>query len=354
MRFNLVVNMERMEPGQDMREVASHVTEMVQMADAGGFDIVWAAEHHALEMTIAPGPFQLLAHFAAHTDRIRLGTAVVVAPYWHPIKLAGEAAMLDLLSGGRLEFGIGKGAYQREFDRMAGGMQQNQGVPIMQEMLPVLKALWAGDYEHDSETWSFPEATSVPKPLQTPHPPVWVAARDPGTFDWAVANGYSVMTWALTRPYAEVETYMQRFEDSLAKSEGVARPRFMTMRHAGVYAKPEESDVFVAAVQRQGRQFENLFRNLAPVIDGFPQEPDPELLSNQGEYTAEKLSENLILGTPDQAIEKLRRYEALGVDYFCYNASYGLPLEQQKRSLRLFIDEVLPAFQEVPAQAAAE
>ena len=68
------------------------------MADAGGFHIAWAAEHHALEMTIAPDPFQLLTWWAAHTDRIRLGTAVVVAPYWHPIKLAGEAAMIDLLS----------------------------------------------------------------------------------------------------------------------------------------------------------------------------------------------------------------------------------------------------------------
>ena len=136
MRFNLVINMERMTPDEDMRDVARHVTEMVQMADEGGFDIVWAAEHHALEMTIAPGPFQLLSHLAAHTSRIRLGTAVVVAPYWHPIKLAGEAAMFDLLSGGRLEFGIGKGAYQREFDRLANGLHQNMGVPMMLEMLP--------------------------------------------------------------------------------------------------------------------------------------------------------------------------------------------------------------------------
>ena len=133
MRFNLVVNMERMAPDEDMQDVISHITEMVQMADKGGIDIVWAAEHHAIEMTIAPNPFQLLAHFAAHTDRIRLGTGVVVAPYWHPIRVAGEAALLDHLSGGRLEFGIGKGAYQREFDRMANGIHQNIGVPMMLE-----------------------------------------------------------------------------------------------------------------------------------------------------------------------------------------------------------------------------
>ena len=354
MRFNLVINLERMTPDTDMRDVARHTTEMVQMADEAGFDIVWAAEHHAIEMTIAPGPFQLLAHFAAQTSRIRLGTGVVVAPYWHPIKLAGEAALLDLLSGGRLEFGIGKGAYQREFDRLAGGLPQNLGVPMMLEMLPALKALWRGDHEHQGEHWSFPTATACPKPLQQPHPPIWVAARDPGTFNAAVKEGYDVMTWALTRPFAEVETYMERFEDALAQSPGVARPRFMTMRHTGVFETEAQGAVFIEAIQRQGRQFENLFRNLAPVEDGFPQEPDPALLTNQGEYEPAKLMDNLILGTPEQAIAKLKPYEALGVDYFCYNASYGLPMARQKSSLKLFIDEVMPAFQEMPARDAAE
>ena len=353
MRFNLVINMERMSPDDDMREVARHVTEMVQMADEGGFDIAWAAEHHALEMTIAPGPFQLLAHLAANTSRIRLGPAVVVAPYWHPIKLAGEAAMFDLLSDGRLEFGIGKGAYQREFDRMMGGMHQNLGVPMMLEMIPALKALWQGDYEHDGEYWQFPAATSCPKPLQQPHPPIWVAARDQGTFNAAVKEGYSVMTWALTRPFSEVEDYMGRFESALAASPGVERPRFMTMRVTGIYEKPEEADVFIRSVQRQGRQFENLFRKLAPIVNGFPQEPDPALLTNQGEYEPENLLQNLILGSPEQAIAKLKPYEALGVDYFCYCASYGLPMAEQKKSLRFFIDEVMPAFQEMPARIVA-
>ena len=100
MKFQLAINMERITPDLDMREVERHTLEMVQMADEGGFAIVWAAEHHALEMTIAPNPFQILTWWAAHTSRIRLGSAVVVAAYWHPIKAAGEAALLDLYSGG--------------------------------------------------------------------------------------------------------------------------------------------------------------------------------------------------------------------------------------------------------------
>ena len=345
MRFNLVINPERMTDATDMRDVMRHVTEMVQIADKGGFDIVWAAEHHAIEMTIAPGPFQLLAHLAAHTSRIRLGTAVVVAPYWHPIKLAGEVGMIDLLSGGRFEFGIGKGAYQREFDRMAGGMQQNIGVPMMKEMLPLLKDLWKGDVAHDGEYWSFPSATACPKPIQDPYPPVWVAARDPGTFDWAIKNGCDIMTWALTRPFAEVEDYMGRFETALADNPSAKRTRFMTMRHTGVYEKPGDSGPLVEAVIAQGGMFENLFRELAPVLNGFPQTPDPSQLNNQADYTEENILANLIFGTPDDAIAKLKPYEALGVDYFCYNASYGLPMAEQKKSLKLFVDEVLPAFQ---------
>ena len=175
MKFQLAINLERMDDSQDMGEVARHTLEMVQMAEEGGFEIVWSAEHHALEMTIAPNPFQLLTWWASNTSKIRLGTAVAVAAYWHPIRLAGEAAMTDLISGGRLEFGIGSGAYQREFDRMKPGLKQSDAWHYMNEMLPAVRALWAGDYTHDGEYWSFPRSTSVPKPAQS-EVPVWVAA----------------------------------------------------------------------------------------------------------------------------------------------------------------------------------
>ncbi|MEC9426562.1 MAG: LLM class flavin-dependent oxidoreductase, partial [Actinomycetota bacterium] len=125
MKFQLAINLERLDESIAMDDVACHTLEMVQMAEAGGFTTAWAAEHHALEMTIAPNPLQILTWWAGHTSRIRLGTAVAVAAYWHPIKLAGETAFLDLVSGGRLEFGIGSGAYQREFDRMHPGLKQS-------------------------------------------------------------------------------------------------------------------------------------------------------------------------------------------------------------------------------------
>src|SRR5260221_11830152 len=140
--------MERYGPDDDMRAVAAHALGLVKDAEQGGFGIAGAAEHHPIELLVAPAPFTLLTHWAAHTRTIRLGTAVVVAPYWHPIRVAGEAALFDVLSDGRLEFGISRGAFQYEFDRMAGGIPQQHGIAHLQEMRPGVKALRLGDTQH--------------------------------------------------------------------------------------------------------------------------------------------------------------------------------------------------------------
>jgi alkanesulfonate monooxygenase SsuD/methylene tetrahydromethanopterin reductase-like flavin-dependent oxidoreductase (luciferase family) len=344
MKFQLAINMERIAPDIDMRDVERHTLEMVQMADDGGFAIAWAAEHHALEMTIAPGPFTILTWWAAHTNRIRLGTAVVVAAYWHPIRLAGEAALFDLFSNGRLEFGIGSGAYQREFDRMHPGLPQTEAWKHMQEMLPALKALWRGDYEHKGGFWSFPAATSVPKPLQQPHPPIWVAARAPVTYDYAVKNGCNILSWPLTRPMTEVETYLGRLQAALDANPGCPRPVFSAMRHTCVYDRKEDWMVPVEAAMRQLSQFENLFKNAGGVENGFPAMIDVRTLENRTEYDPNMLHDNLLFGTPEEVVAKLSRYEELGVDQFTYYASLGLGLKEQKRSLELFINEVMPEF----------
>ena len=362
MQFHLAVNLERITPAIDMRAVERHTLEMVQTAERGGFQIAWAAEHHALEMTIAPNPFQILTWWAAHTSRIRLGSAVAVAAYWHPINLAGEAALLDLFSGGRLEFGVGSGAYQREFDRMRPGLKQSDGWRYMQEILPVVVDLWRGDTAHDCAFWQFPTATSVPKPLQKPHPPLWVAARAPVSFDYAVANNCNIMSWPLTRPMDEVKLYRERLDSALEKCAADASaapatadspstpstpspsPTFAVMRHTAVYDNAADWEIPVAAAQRQLAQFENLFKNLGDVNDGFPKAVDFDALANRDEYNPKMLHDNLLFGTPEEVIAKLQQYRALGVDAFVYYASLGLGMREQKRSLQLFCDEVMPAF----------
>jgi alkanesulfonate monooxygenase SsuD/methylene tetrahydromethanopterin reductase-like flavin-dependent oxidoreductase (luciferase family) len=343
MKFHLAINMERIDDSLDMKEVAKHTLEMVQMADEGGFRIAWAAEHHALEMTIAPNPFSILTWWAEHTSDIRLGTAVIAAPYWHPIKAAGEAAFVDLISGGRLEFGIGSGAYQREFDRMRPGLKQTDAWKYMQEMLPVIRELWKGDYAHDGEHWSFPASTSCPKPVQK-EVPVWVAARAPITYDYAVKHGCNIQSWPLTRDMGEAQLYMDRMAEALANNPGKKRPIMAMMRHTAVYDRKEDWMVPVRAAQRQLSQFENLFKNLGDVENGFPKAIPFDQLGNRAEYDPEMLSRNLMFGTPDEVIAKLKDYEKIGVDEFIYYASLGLGLKEQKRSMELFCKEVIPAF----------
>ena len=343
MKFHLAINMERIDDTLAMKDVARHTLEMVQMADQGGFRIAWAAEHHALEMTIAPNPFSILTWWAGHTDNIRLGTAVIAAPYWHPIKAAGEAAFVDLISGGRLEFGIGSGAYQREFDRMRPGLKQTDAWRYMQEMLPVIRALWQGDHAHEGEHWSFPASTSCPKPLQK-DVPVWVAARAPITYDYAVKHGCNIQSWPLTRDMGEAQLYMDRLNEAVANNPGARRPTMAMMRHTALYDRKEDWMVPVRAAQRQLSQFENLFKNMGDVENGFPKAIPFDQLGNRAEYDPEMLSRNLMFGTPDEVIAKLKAYEAIGVDEFIYYASLGLGLKEQKRSLELFCKEVIPAF----------
>ncbi len=343
MKFHLAINMERIDDTLAMKDVAKHTLEMVQMADQGGFRIAWAAEHHALEMTIAPNPFSILTWWAGHTNDIRLGTAVIAAPYWHPIKAAGEAAFVDLISGGRLEFGIGSGAYQREFDRMRPGLKQTDAWQYMQEMLPVIRKLWRGDYAHEGEHWSFPASTSCPKPLQA-EVPVWVAARAPITYDYAVKHGCNIQSWPLTRDMGEAQAYMDRLNEAVANNPGSKRPTMAMMRHTALYDRKEDWMVPVRAAQRQLSQFENLFKNMGDVENGFPKSIPFDQLGNRAEYDPEMLSRNLMFGTPDEVIAKLKAYEAIGVDEFIYYASLGLGLKEQKRSMELFCKEVIPAF----------
>ena len=345
MKFHLAINLERMTSAADMRDVRDHTLDMVKMADAAGFDIAWAAEHHALEMTIAPNPFQILTWWGEHAKRIRLGVGVVNTAYWHPIDLAGEAAFLDLTSEGRLELGIGSGAYQREFDRMKPGLDQKDSWRYMQEMLPVVKKLWQGDYAHNGEYWQFPSATSCPKPLQK-EVPIWVAARSPITFNYAVKHGCNIMSWPLTMPMSEAESYRQRLDDAIAKNNGTYRGTWALMRHTAVYHTQEDRQNALNSVRRQLAMFGNLMTKTGDVINGFPEEVDLESLEENFRVDPVMLEQNLSFGSPEAVAEKIRRYRRIGVDAYIYYASMGMDMAQQKRSLRLFIDEVMPAVTE--------
>lgn len=342
MKFHLAINLERMDAGTDIIAVRDHTLAMVQMADRAGFEIAWAAEHHALEMTIAPNPFQILTWWADHTDNIRLGCGVANSSYWHPINLAGEAAMVDLLSGGRLELGLGSGAYQREFDRMRPGLAQKDSHQYMQEMLPLVRELWKGDVEHNGTHWQFPKSTSCPKPLQD-KVPVWVAARSPTTFDHAVENQCNVMSWPLTMPMSEAEKYRAQLDDAIRKAGGW-NGRFAVMRHTAIYASEADRSQAISAIRNVLGKFGNLMMKKGEVNNGFPDNIALDELEGNVRVEPHMLEENLMFGAPDAVIAKLNAYQDLGVDAFIYYASMGLDMDVQKRSMQLFIDHVMPEF----------
>lgn len=342
MKFHLAINLERMDDTTSMPDVRDHTIAMVKMADKAGFEIAWAAEHHAIEMTIAPNPFQIMTWWADHTDNIRLGCGVANASYWHPINLAGEAALVDVLSGGRLELGLGAGAYQREFDRMRPGLSQKDGHKYMQEMLPLVRALWEGDVAHHGEHWQFPKATACPKPLQD-KVPMWVAARSPGTFDYAVENDCNVMCWPLTLPFEEAENYKQLLDSAIVKA-GEWNGTFALMRHTSVYDNEADRAATLSGVRNALGKFGNLMMQKGDVVNGFPENIPLADLEGNARVDPTMLEENLVFGSPEQVIAKLKAYEALGVDSFIYYASMGLDMDVQKRSMELFITKVMPEF----------
>ena len=167
MRFSIAVNMTPRHPGMPMERGAAEALEMVVAAEELGFDVAWAPEHHTIEHTIAPNPLVLIMHWAAHARRIRLGTTVITAPYWSPLRAAGEIALTDVRTNGRLEAGFGRGAYQYEFDRMAGGMAQERGGAHLRELIPAMRGR-----RHDADAGGFARQSDVrhPGPRGRAHP----------------------------------------------------------------------------------------------------------------------------------------------------------------------------------------
>lgn len=122
----------------------------------------------------------------------------------------------------------------------------------------------AGDYAHEGDNWSFPTSTSCPKPLQK-EVPVWVAARAPITYDFAVRHAFNIQSWPLTRGMDEAETYMARMAEAMANNPGEKRPVMAMMRHTALYDRKGDWMVPVRAAQRQLSQFDNLFKNMGDV-----------------------------------------------------------------------------------------
>lgn len=346
MKFSLFAHMERFDQSSSHIDSFHQLTELVQIAERGGFEAAWIGEHHAMELTIAPNPLINIAYLATQTDRIRLGTSCLVAPFWHPVKLAGEAAMTDIATGGRLDVGIARGAYTFEYARMgAAGLDAWEAGSHLRELIPTLPKLWAGDYAHDGKHWKFPSSTCVPRPVQSPHPPLWIAARDPNSHAFAVANGCNVQVTPLCAGDDEVASLMERFEQACADHSDLPKPKIMLLLHTYVASDAADAARACEELSRFYCMFATWFKNEKPVTEGFIEPPSEEARAQMHMFSPEAVGEKLVIGTADTVIERLRGYEKLGYDQYSFWIDNGMPFERKRASLERFIAEVVPAFQ---------
>src|SRR5262249_19713587 len=159
---------------------------------------------------------------------------------------------------------------------------------------PIVKSLWQGDHEHRGRYWSFPSATAVPKPVQKPYPPIWIAARDVATFDWAIKQGANIQATPLSRPNSEVEGLGKRFGEALAANPGRPPPNFLHPRRPLVYQEPGGWDTPLRALVRYGRQFRNLVQNHGGGRNRFPEPVDVAAIANRNEYEPTFIRENMM------------------------------------------------------------
>ncbi|TCU19946.1 LLM class flavin-dependent oxidoreductase [Rhizobium sullae] len=346
MKFSLFVHMERLDADQTHKSLYEEFVALCEIADKGGMHAIWTGEHHGMDFTIAPNPFVTIADLARRTTRARLGTGTVIAPFWHPIKLSGEAAMTDIICDGRLDIGIARGAYSFEYERLLPGLDAWGAGQRMRELIPAVKGLWKGDYTHEGEFFNFPSTTSAPKPLQQPHPPIWVAARDPNSHEFAVANGCNVQVTPLWQGDDEVQTLMGRFNDACAKNPDRDRPKIMLLRHTYVSSTAEDTAQAAHELSVYYNYFFAWFKNEKPITQGLIERiPDEDIRSN-AMLSDEVMRTNNVVGTAQTVIDRLKFYEALGYDEYSFWIDTGMSFERKKASLKRFIAEVMPAFSE--------
>lgn len=345
MQFSLFIHLERIDAEQSQQQLYSEFLELCQIADEGGMHAIWTGEHHGMNFTIAPNPFINLVDLARRTQHVRLGTGTVIAPFWHPIKLAGEAAMADIIMDGRLELGIARGAYSYEYERLMPGMDAWEAGQRMRELVPAVKGIWEGDYALDGEFHQFPATTSSPKPLQQPGPPVWIAARDPNSHEFAVENHCNVQVTPLWQGDDEVESLMERFNNACEKHSNVPRPKIMLLQHT--YVGDGEADLQQGAeeMNRFYNYFGAWFKNEKPVNQGLIEALSDEEIAAHPMFSPEGMRRDNVIGEPAEVIERLKRYEAMGYDEYSFWIDSSMSFERKKASLQRFINDVMPAFQ---------
>ncbi len=326
------------------------ILEQVRFADAHGFHSVWLAEHHFLRHGgIIPSNFVLLAAMAVQTQRIRLGTGAVILPLNDPVRVAEQGAMVDCLSGGRLDLGIGRGFQKLEFD--AFEVRMDEARARLEEGVEIVKKCWTQEeIVHQGRFRRFGPIRVYPKPVQKPHPPIWVAcflSRE--SFEWTATQGYNLLYVAY---HVDPEVARERigwYWKALKQSSGDWGQKEVLVCYHTYVAEPGTSVAQLKEIV--ARPLREYFQVAA---EGFIP-PDSESYAQYAKMRQQfqeranfdvVYPQRVLMGTPEQILERIQEIRALGATQIGLIPTFGtLPHEETMASLRRFVRYVLPHFQ---------
>ncbi|GAA0384263.1 luciferase [Acrocarpospora corrugata] len=332
--------------GQNFKDVYDYHLELIELAEELGFHGVRLAEHHFRDYGVAPNLFTMLAHAAARTERIRLGTGIVVLPLHNPIHVAEEAALVDVLSGGRLDLGIGRGYQSFEFEGF--GVDLAEARDRFNESLEVILGLWGNEtFQHEGKFYKTgTEIALVPRPTQTPHPPIHVAAVSPETVTMYAERGLPILADPAAPFRKVVQAAATWREISPVPGElVVARSVYV----APTLERAREDQARFEAMFDRARIFNAQSAPIDPktgkAAQGFEYYQDRYLKggSVSNEFRWEQLE---VIGDPARVISQIELLKDAGFDnLLCdFGSTRPIPLTEMKQVLRFFAAEVMPAF----------
>jgi alkanesulfonate monooxygenase SsuD/methylene tetrahydromethanopterin reductase-like flavin-dependent oxidoreductase (luciferase family) len=320
-----------------------------ELADRLGFNAVWLAEHRYPGYGFSSLPVVAMA-LAARTSRIRVGTAVALLSQRHPVLTAEDWAAVDLLSGGRLNFGIGRGIYSYDFG--IAGVPSAESRSRFEESWQVIRRLWTEDgVKHHGKHWSFPAHNLGPKPLQKPLPPVYVAGVvSPESYVWAAEQGCNLMVAPFLLDSLERQAeYVGLYRRTLGE-HGHDPARFSVVANYHLAIVHDDSELAAA-----DEYFHNYFRFLHRTSN--PRELDAKAYDHYarggGLYSDvdEMRRTRSIFGTVDQCVKKMAELrEACGLTGWMFHINYGgVPHERVVEQMHTLRKEIMPRFQAVEA-----
>lgn len=352
MKFGIFFENSVLKPWDERSEhrVFKHAVEQVILADELGFDQVWAVEHHFLEeYSHSSAPEVFLSYCAAKTKRIRLGhgIALMLPAVNHPARVAERAATLDLLSDGRLEFGTGRSATWTEL----GGFrcEPDDTKEMWDEATRAVVKMWTGDdFRWESRHFSMPPRNVLPKPLQKPHPPLWVAVQSPETAVQAGERGMGMLGVTLGAPL-DYQQMVKDYRRAIRTCEPVGESVNEQVNGVAFMHCHEDDAQAKAMGSMAAAQFGVRAAHLVGVGGIYPSpayhaHASAAPLRNRPGDVVGPVREGTPIGDPEACIRALKWWEEVGVDRmtFLINTGETIPQEAVLGSLRLFAKEVMP------------